>query len=229
MNQLNGIEEIDRSDGTRRPDGAHRYLAVAGNIGAGKTSLVELLGRREGLTPFFEPNEDNPYLEDFYQDMQRWSFASQVYFLAAKYRVHLELEAAPRDVIQDRTIWEDAEIFAANLHGQGLMRERDYRTYRQLYEAIRERLRPPDLMIYLRCLVRTLRRRIAQRGRPMEQEIPDDYLARLNELYERWIGDYRISPLLVIPTDKLDYISDLVDRQDIFNAIARHLQQPEQQ
>jgi len=225
-----GIQEIDRSREAstrvglgRRRTRKHRYIAVSGNMGSGKSSLVEFLCRRYSITPFFEPNDLNPYLGDFYRDMKRWSFASQVYFLSAKLRMHLELEAQPRDVIQDRTIWEDAEIFAENLYRKRLMSRRDYETYRQLYEAIRDRLRPPDLMIFLRCPLRAVRRRIAERGRESEQGVPTAYLRRLHDLYEQWIEGYRLSPLVILPTDRLDYITDLVDCHDVLSTIEKYL------
>ena len=226
-----GIIELNRSSRTpgERPKAARRapvvrnYIAVAGTIGAGKSSLVEFLCRRYDITPFFEPNEQNPYLEDFYRDMTRWSFESQMYFLSAKFRLHMELESQPVSILQDRTIWEDAEIFAENLHQTGIMSTRDYQTYRLMYESIRDQIRPPDLMIYLRCPVATVRKRIAWRGRQMEQNIPPAYLKRLHALYEAWIARYTLSPLVIIPTDTLDYITNLVDRHDIFTTIEKYL------
>ncbi len=200
-----------------------RFIAVAGNIGAGKTELVEFLCRKYGLTPFFEPNETNPYLADFYRDMKAWAFHSQIYFLAHKFRLHRELMNAPGTVVQDRTIYEDAEIFAANLHEQGAISERDFQTYRELYETACQALAPPDLMIFLRCPVRTLRRRIAQRGRAMESEIPTDYLRRLEKLYAAWRARYDLSPVVELATDKLDYLTDIVDRIDLFRQIERYL------
>lgn len=199
------------------------YIAVSGNIGSGKSSLVSFLCDRFDIQPFFEPNEANPYLEDFYHDMPRWSFQSQVYFLTAKFKLHLELESQPHSVIQDRTIWEDAEIFAENLFEQGDMNERDYKTYRQLYEAVKDQIRPPDLMIYLRCPAKTVRERIAMRGREMEQSIPDEYLKRLDRLYETWISNYTLSPLVIIPTDTLDYGTNLVDRHDLLKTIEKYI------
>src|SRR5690554_2565331 len=164
-----------------------RYIAVAGNIGSGKSSLVDFLCQRYDIQPFFEPNDENPYLEDFYKDMKAWSFASQIYFLSAKFKLHLELDATIHNVLQGRTIWEDAEIFAENLYRRRLMSKRDYNTYRQLYEAIQQQIQPPDLMIYLRCPIRTVCKRIAIRGRQMEQNIPVAYLRKLHHLYEGWI------------------------------------------
>lgn len=203
--------------------GRRRYIAVAGNIGSGKSSLVEFLCARYDIQPFFEPNEENPYLEDFYKDMKAWSFASQIYFLAAKFKLHLELDATTHNVLQDRTIWEDAEIFAENLYRRKLMSKRDYNTYRQLYEAIQQQIQPPDLMIYLRCPIRTVRKRIALRGRPMEQNIPLPYLRRLHDLYEGWIANYSLSPLVIVPSHKIDYLTDLVDCHDIMTTIEKYL------
>jgi deoxyadenosine/deoxycytidine kinase len=200
-----------------------KYIAVSGNIGAGKSSIVEFLCDRYDIRPFFEPNDENPYLADFYGDMERWSFQSQVYFLSAKFRLHQELDRYSHSVVQDRTIWEDAEIFAENLYRQKNMDERDYRTYRLLYESIRDKIRPPDVMIYLRCPVRTVRKRIAMRGREMEQDIPTKYLRRLHRLYEGWIENYDLSPLVIIPTNKIDYMTDLVDQHDILKTIEKYL------
>ena len=206
-----------------KPNPRKRYVAVAGNIGSGKSSLVDFLCQRHEIRPFFEPNDDNPYLADFYADMDRWSFHSQVFFLTAKFKLHLELDATDESVVQDRTIWEDAEIFAENLYRQGTMSERDYRTYRMLYESVQDKIRPPDLMIYLRCPVDTLVRRIAQRGREMEQDIPTAYLARLHKLYEGWIADYTLSPLVIIPTSEVDPVTDLVDSYEIQTTFERYL------
>jgi deoxyadenosine/deoxycytidine kinase len=203
--------------------GPKRFLAVAGNMGAGKSELVQFLCRRYGLKPFFEPNDTNPYLADFYGDMKQWAFHSQIYFLTHKFRLHRELMAEPGTVVQDRTIYEDAEIFCENLFRQGMISERDHRMYRELYDAVTASLQPPDLMIFLKCPVKTLRRRIARRGRAMEQQIPTDYLARLNKLYDEWRGRYVLSPVIELATDELDYLTDLVDRLDLFKQIERYL------
>jgi deoxyadenosine/deoxycytidine kinase len=200
-----------------------RFIAVAGNMGAGKSELVSFLCRRYGLKPFFEPNDTNPYLADFYADMKKWAFHSQVYFLSHKLRLHRELMAEPGTVVQDRTIYEDAEIFCENLYRSGMLSERDHRTYRELYETAIATLSPPDLMIFLQCPVRTLKKRIARRGRAMEQEIPTEYLSRLNKLYDEWRGRYALSPVIELATDKLDYLTDLVDRLDLFKQIERYL------
>ncbi|MDY0059099.1 MAG: deoxynucleoside kinase [Myxococcota bacterium] len=200
-----------------------KYIAVAGNMGVGKTSLVDFLHRRFNLQPFFEPNEENPFLGSFYQDMPRWAFHSQIYFLTAKYRVHLKLEQVGETVVQDRTLYEDAEVFEKNLYKMGYLDEREHKVYRALYESIAPRIRPPDLMLYLKCPVRGIRQRIKKRGRPEELVVPADYLRRLNDLYEAWFEHYDLSPVVVIDTSKLDYLSDLVDRLDLFGTIERVL------
>ncbi|MCA9656748.1 MAG: deoxynucleoside kinase [Myxococcales bacterium] len=202
---------------------SRRFIAVAGNIGVGKSTLVNFLAQQYNLTPHFEPNEGNPYLKDFYGDMRRWSFHSQVYFLAKKFRIHQELTEAEERVIQDRTIYEDAEIFAENLFRRRQMSPRDYRTYRDLYEAIVRQLRPPDLMIYLTCSIRTVRKRIKMRGRPEEQAIPIGYLKRLQELYDAWFARYDLGETVVIETDKLDYIQDMVHRIDLRQRVEKVL------
>jgi deoxyadenosine/deoxycytidine kinase len=199
---------------------------VAGNIGSGKTELVRFLCQQYGLKPFFEPNDTNPYLEDFYKDMRAWAFHSQIYFLTHKLRLHRQLMNEPESVVQDRTIYEDAEIFAQNLYEQGHLAERDYRVYRELYETAREMLTPPDVMIFLRCPVKTLRKRIAQRGRAMEADIPTEYLKRLNRLYDRWREKYALSPVIDLETDKLDYLTNLVDRIDVFRQIEKFVGEP---
>lgn len=213
---------LDATPADPRPPrslGPRRFIAVAGNIGAGKSTLVDFLSRQYGLRPYFEPNETNPYLKDFYGDMKAWAFHSQLYFLSAKLRLHQALANVEDAVIQDRTIYEDAEIFAENLYRQRKMSKRDYETYRGLYEAIIRELRPPTLMIYLKCGVGTLRKRIALRGRPEEQAIPRTYLVRLQALYDEWFERYDLSETLVVDTDELDYLSDLIHRLDLFERI----------
>lgn len=200
-----------------------KFIAIAGNIGAGKTELTAFLCRKYGLQPFFEPNDQNPYLADFYKDMKTWSFRSQIFFLTHKFRLHRELEKQSGTSIQDRTIYEDAEIFAKNLFRQRNIDKRDWKTYWELYETVSSTLKPPDLMIYLRCPVKTLKQRIQLRGRKMEKDIPTAYLNRLNALYEDWFTRYKMSPVLVLPTDTLDYLTNLVDRVDLFRQIEKHL------
>jgi deoxyadenosine/deoxycytidine kinase len=205
------------------PAAAKRFIAIAGNIGAGKTELTRFLCRRYDIKPFFEPNDRNPYLADFYRDMKTWAYRSQLYFLAHKFRLQLELQDEPGTVVQDRTIYEDAEIFARNLYRQRHIDARDYRTYTVLYRSIGKALRTPDLMIQLSCPVRTLRKRIRLRGRAMEHDIPVPYLRRLNRLYEDWYVSYDLSPVLRLETDRLDWMTDLVDRVDLFRKIERYL------
>jgi len=196
-----------------------RYVAVAGNIGAGKSTLVQFLSQRFGLRPLYEPVDDNPYLEDFYEDMNRWAFHSQIFYLSHKYALHALAEATRERVVLDRTIYEDAEIFAAGLKSRKVMNKRDFETYRELYMTIREQVRPPDIMIYLRCSVRGLRRRIKLRGRAMEQTLPASYLRQLNRRYERWFEEYDLGPKAVIETENLDYLHDLIDRVDLIEQI----------
>jgi len=185
-----------------------KFVAVAGNIGVGKSSLVSRLCERLGWQPFYEPVEENPYLADFYREMQAWSFHSQIFFLTNRLRTHHQLLKHPTSALQDRTIYEDAEIFAHNLYRQGLMNERDYRTYRHLYEVLTEFLPPPDLVIYLRASVPTLLDRITRRGRDYERHISADYLGQLNQLYEQWISGFNLCPVLAVPADDLDFVAN---------------------
>jgi deoxyadenosine/deoxycytidine kinase len=196
-----------------------RTIAIAGNIGSGKSTLVEFLSRTYGILPFYEPNDENPYLTDFYRDMPRWAFHSQLYFLSSKFRLHQQLDRTPAVSILDRTIFEDAEIFATALRDMRHIDKRDWETYRDLYQAILKAIDPPDLMIYLRCSMRTLRKRIRLRGRAMEQDVPLAYLRRLQHLYEKWISEYRLGDVLVLETDKLDYVNDLMHRLDVMERI----------
>jgi deoxyadenosine/deoxycytidine kinase len=200
-----------------------KFIAVAGTIGAGKTSLTTYLTTRYGFRPFYEPFAENPYLADFYADMDRWSFHSQMWFLAHKYRLHRELERADGTLVQDRTIYEDAEIFATHLHRDGKMLDRDFATYNELYRAMRASLRPPDILIYLRCSVKGARRRIKRRGRPSELAIPVAYLKSLNALYEEWVDGWTHSPKLVWDSDRADYLEDMVDRIEFQKALERFL------
>jgi deoxyadenosine/deoxycytidine kinase len=201
-----------------------RYIAIAGNMGAGKSTLVDFLKVRFSVTPYFEPNDENPYLADFYQDMPRWAFASQIYFLQKKFALHLQLEREPGVVVQDRSIYEDAEIFATNLHRMKILNGRDWTTYQELYRSIRSRLKPPDLLIYLKCSVRTVRKRIALRARPGEEAVPLSYIKGLNALYEGWFESYDLSPTVVIESDRLDYISDMLDRIELLDTISQYLE-----
>jgi deoxyadenosine/deoxycytidine kinase len=196
-----------------------RSIAIAGNMGSGKSTLVEFLSQTYGVTPFYEPNDENPYLADFYKDMKGWAFQSQLYFLSNKFRLHQELDRQGGVVALDRTIFEDAEIFATALFQMRKISKRDWQTYQSFYGAILDAIQPPDLMIYLRCSMRTLRQRIRLRGREMEQDVPLPYLKRLDRLYETWISSYSMSDVLVLDTDQLDYIHDLVHRLDVMERI----------
>lgn len=201
------------------PGSAGKTIAIAGNIGTGKSSLVEFLTRTYGIMPFYEPNDENPYLPDFYRDMKRWAFHSQLYFLSNKFRMHRQLEQLSGVVVLDRTIYEDAEIFATALHDMRKFTGRDWDTYWNFYQTILDSIRPPDLMIYLRCSMRTLRKRIHRRGRAMEKDIPLSYLKRLENLYDGWVSGYQLSEMLVLETDKLDYINDMVDCLDVMERV----------
>lgn len=183
-----------------------RFIAVAGNIGAGKSTLTSLLSQHLGWEPFYEAVEDNPYLADFYQDMTRYAFHSQIFFLSRRLRHHRRLLDFPGSVVQDRSVYEDAEIFARALFEQGHILHRDYRTYRELYEVLTQFLPPPDLVVYLRATVPTLLERIAQRGRSYEQNISPAYLEQLNALYETWMERFTLCPVLTVPSDALDFV-----------------------
>lgn len=195
------------------------FIAIAGNIGAGKSTLTGLLADHFNWQPFYEANAENPYLEDFYRDMERWSFHSQMFFLSKRLEHHRQLVDYPGSVVQDRTVYEDAEIFARNLYRQGDMSERDYDTYRSLYSAICKFLPPPQLIIYLKSSVDTLMARINQRGRAFEQDIKREYIAGLNGLYDSWIDNWTLSPVLTIDMDHLDFVQRDGDLKSIIQQI----------
>jgi deoxyadenosine/deoxycytidine kinase len=199
------------------------FIAVAGNIGAGKSSLTHLLSLRYGWKPFFESVEDNPYLNDFYADMKRWSFNLQVYFLSNRFRSHKSITEGPDSVLLDRAIYEDAEIFARNLYEIGKMDQRDYENYVALYEVMTEYLRAPDLLIYLRANVDTLVKQVALRGRDFEQSIKKEYLEQLNKHYESWIARYKKGPLLIIESDEIDFVNKQEDLEKVVSMIEKKL------
>ncbi len=198
------------------------YVAIAGNIGAGKSALTGVLADYFGWVPFFERVDDNPYLADFYADMQRWAFELQVFFLSSRFKHQKLMEAEAGAVVQDRSIYEDVEIFARNLHDMGLMSARDYENYRDLFSIMTAYLRPPDLLVYLRADVPTLVRQIQARGRDFESGIRLDYLESLNRLYEAWIARYPY-PKLVVETDALDFVAEPEDRFEIVSRIESRL------
>ncbi|MGB0778103.1 MAG: deoxynucleoside kinase [Flavobacteriaceae bacterium] len=195
------------------------HVAIAGNIGAGKTTLTKLLAKHYKWEPHFESVEENPYLDDFYGEMERWSFNLQVYFLNSRFRQVLEFHESGKNIIQDRTIYEDAHIFAPNLHAMGLMTNRDYSNYESLFELMERLVTPPDLLIYLRADIQTLVGQIHKRGRDYENSISIDYLSRLNERYEAWISKYSKGKLLIIDVNNLDFVSNPEDLGSIIDKI----------
>ena len=201
-----------------------RFIAVAGNIGVGKSTLSRMLSEYLCWQPFYEAVDDNPYLADFYQDMRTWSFHSQIFFLSRRLRHHRQIVDYPSTVIQDRTVYEDAEIFARNLHEQNLISKRDYASYREMYEAIKAFLPPPDLIIYLQASVSTLGERIRLRGRDYEQQIDPAYLEQLNILYEEWIEGFSLCPVLTVPSDELDFVRNGTHLELIATKVLEKLQ-----
>lgn len=195
------------------------HIAIAGNIGSGKTTLTSKLEKHYDWQAHYEDTEDNPYLNDFYDDMQRWSFNLQVYFLRNRFQQVVDIRKSGKDVIQDRTIYEDAHIFAPNLHAMGLMSTRDHANYQELFSLISNFIQPPDLLIYLRASVPTLVNQIQKRGREYENNIRLDYLKRLNERYEAWISTYDIGKLLIIDVDSNNFSENPEDLGKIIQSI----------
>lgn len=202
------------------------YIAIAGNIGAGKSSFVDFLASRYPFRALYEPNDVNPFLADFYGDMDRWAFASQCSFLAEKITLHQEVAAATEAIVQDRTVWEDAEVFARHLGESGVMDAREYATYRKLYEGLSSTLRKPDLLIYLRCPVKVLVKRIAKRGREMERAVPRKYLKALDRLYEAWFASYDASPTWIFETDAMDPVTDIEACTRVLDELNRFFPNP---
>lgn len=199
------------------------HVAIAGNIGAGKTTLTKLLAKHYKWEPQFEDVLENPYLEDFYNKMERWSFNLQIYFLNSRFRQILEIRESGKDIIQDRTIYEDAYIFAPNLHAMGLMTNRDFENYRSLFDLMESVVEGPDLLIYLRSSIPNLVSQIHKRGREYENTISIDYLSRLNERYEAWAHNYDKGNLLVVDVDNLNFVDNPEDLGSIINRIEAEL------
>ena len=195
------------------------HIAVAGNIGAGKTTLTRLLAKHYKWDAHFEDVVDNPYLDDFYNQMERWSFNLQIYFLNNRYRQIVQIRESGKDVIQDRTIYEDAFIFAPNLHAMGLMTNRDFKNYTSLFELMESLVQPPDLLIYLRSSIPNLVDQIHKRGREYETTISIEYLSRLNERYEAWVHGYTKSNLLIVDVDKINFVDNPEDLGQVINKI----------
>jgi deoxyadenosine/deoxycytidine kinase len=199
------------------------HIAIAGNIGSGKTTLTGLLSKHFGWLPNYEDVDTNPYLSSFYEDMQRWSFNLQIYFLNSRFRQIVEIRRSGKNVIQDRTIYEDANIFAPNLHSMNLMTTRDFDNYRSLFDLMASLIQPPDLLIYLRAEVPTLVRNIQKRGREYEASIRLDYLNSLNERYENWIDGYKFGKLLIFDVDNLDFTNNREDLGQVIEKIQAEL------
>tara|TARA_B100000787_G_scaffold169724_1_gene161963 strand:+ start:2748 stop:3353 length:606 start_codon:yes stop_codon:yes gene_type:complete len=199
------------------------HIAIAGNIGAGKTSLTELLAKHYNWEPHYEDVIDNPYLDDFYNHMERWSFNLQVYFLRSRFEQLLSFRENKKIVIQDRTIYEDAHIFAPNLNAMGLMNQRDFNNYKGIFELMESLIQGPDLLIYLRSSIPNLVNKIHKRGREYESSISIDYLSRLNERYEAWISSYDDKKLIIIDVDSLDFVGNNKDLIPIIEAVDHKL------
>jgi deoxyadenosine/deoxycytidine kinase len=200
-----------------------KHIAIAGNIGAGKTTLSTQLAKHFGWEAHFESTEDNPYLSDFYNDMMRWSFNLQIYFLNSRYQQILEIQQGEKTIIQDRTIYEDAYIFAPNLHDMGLMSARDFENYFNLFQTMSSQINAPDLLIYLKANISTLVDHIQDRGRDYEGNMSLDYLKRLNERYENWIGNYTEGRLLIINADEIDFVKNPEDLGKVVDMVQGEL------
>jgi deoxyadenosine/deoxycytidine kinase len=206
---------------------AKRFIVIAGNIGSGKTTLTQLLAERYQWEPHYEVVQENPYLSDFYADMQRWALQLQVFFLSKRFQAHQRILRSEASAVQDRSIYEDAHIFARALKENGQMAPRDYDNYRELYETMTSFLQPPDLIVYVRRSLATLKERIAERGRAYEKAIPDDYLVLLNRCYDEWIGQYELGKVLTIHADELEIKHCKEDFDHVCDRIESTLEQPE--
>lgn len=196
-----------------------QYVSIAGNIGVGKSSLVGILADAFGWQPYYEVVADHPYLDDYYADRERWGFHSQIWFLSQRFQQQQEIADTPISVVQDRSMYEDYEVFVKGLLEQGILSHRDFRTYRRLYQALTHSVAPPTLMIYLRATVPTLLERINNRARPAEREIPSEYLEHLNWRYEDWLRRFDVCPVLTIDTDDLDLVHQPADRQQVVGLV----------
>lgn len=199
------------------------HIAIVGNIGAGKTTLTTLLSKHLGWVPQYEAVEHNPYLDDFYKDMKRWSFNLQIYFLNSRFQHMLDLQKSKINIVQDRTIYEDAYIFAENLRDMDLMSKRDFENYSALFESVLQFIKPPDLLVYLKASVPTLVNNIQIRGREYEAGIRLDYLSKLNDKYEKWIGSYTGGKILILDKDKLDFANNTEDMSFVLQQIEREI------
>ena len=200
-----------------------KHVAIAGNIGAGKTTLTTLLAKHFGWKPHYEDVENNPYLYDFYQDMPRWSFNLQVYFLNSRFQQIIDIQKGDHTIIQDRTIYEDAFIFAPNLHAMGLMSSRDFENYRDLFDTVSSLIKAPDLTIYLRATIPTLVNQIQKRGREYEDNLRLDYLKRLNHYYNEWVEKYMAGDLLIIDVDEINFAENQEDLGEVINRVSAKL------
>jgi deoxyadenosine/deoxycytidine kinase len=199
------------------------FVSIAGNIGSGKSSLTSQIAGRLGWVPYYESVENNPYLEDFYKDMKRWSFQLQVYFLSHRFKTHKEILNSSSSVVQDRSIYEDVEIFAKNLYMLGRMEKRDYENYRDLFSEMASYIQPPDLIVYLKASVKTLISQIYLRGRIFERSIEEDYIKRLNKSYDEWMGSYKLGKAITVETDKLDFVHNTEDFDCVLKKIKSQL------
>jgi deoxyadenosine/deoxycytidine kinase len=200
-----------------------KHIAVAGNIGSGKTTLTTLLAKHFGWEPHYEDVENNPYLYDFYEDMPRWSFNLQIYFLNTRFSQITAIQNGNKTVIQDRTIYEDAQIFAPNLHSMGLMTKRDFDNYSNFFKTLNNLFQPPDLLIYLRGSISNLVQQIQRRGRDYEDHLRLDYLRRLNEYYEAWVSNYKDGKLMIIDIDKVNFADNPEDLGHVVNLVSSEL------
>lgn len=199
------------------------HISIAGNIGVGKSTLVGILAEELGWQPYYELVGDHPYLDDYYADRERWGFHSQIWFLTQRFEQHLEISDMPRSIIEDRSMYEDYEIFVKALYEEKILSARDFRTYRRLYSTLVQRIQPPTLLVYLQASLETLQARIAGRARPSEMHIPPAYLRRLNQRYDEWIARFDRCPVLTIATDQLDFAHTVAGRKEVVEHVVRAL------